>query len=107
LLVELVVPDPGARSGGQYLRHTPRRELDMAGVGVASPLTLAACKCPKARAAVAPLAPTPVRAPAAERAREGQALTPDLIERAAGLAVEAAKPIADQGAPRACPPHLT
>ncbi len=96
LLVELVVPDPGAHSGGNYLRHTPRRELDIAVVGVASQVTLAAGKCVKARIALASVAPTPVRATAAERALEGQALTPDLIERAAGLAVDAARPIADQ-----------
>src|SRR6266849_4874027 len=35
LLVELVIPSPGPRSGGSYLRHTPRRELDIAVVGVA------------------------------------------------------------------------
>ncbi|HYB70539.1 MAG TPA: xanthine dehydrogenase family protein subunit M, partial [Candidatus Bathyarchaeia archaeon] len=39
---------------------------------------------------------TPVRATAAERALEGQTVTAELIERAAGLAVEAAKPINDQ-----------
>ena len=39
MLVELIVPPPGAHSGGQYLRHTPRRELDIAVVGVASQLT--------------------------------------------------------------------
>jgi carbon-monoxide dehydrogenase medium subunit len=50
----------------------------------------------KARIALASVAPTPVRATAAERALEGQALTPDLIERAAGLAVDAAQPIDDQ-----------
>jgi CO/xanthine dehydrogenase FAD-binding subunit len=96
LLVELTVPDPGPRSGGNYLRHTPRRELDIAVVGVASQLTLADGKCAKARIALAAVAPTPVRAPAAERALEGQAVTPDLIERAAGLAVEVARPIDDQ-----------
>jgi len=96
VLVELVVPDPGARSGGQYLRHTPRRELDIAVVGVASQLTLADGKCAKARIALAAVAPTPVRATTAEQALQGQALTPELIERAAGLAVDAAHPIADQ-----------
>jgi aerobic carbon-monoxide dehydrogenase medium subunit len=96
LLVELVVPDPGPQSGGNYLRHTPRRELDIAVVGVASQLTLAGGKCAKARIALAAVAPTPIRATAAERALEGQTVTPDLIERAAGLAVEVARPIDDQ-----------
>jgi len=96
MLIELDVPAPGASSGGQYLRHTPRRELDIAVVGVASQLTLDGARCVKARIALAAVAPTPVRAMAAERALEGQAVTPEAIERAAALAVEAAKPISDQ-----------
>ena len=96
LLVELVVPDPGARSGGTYLRHTPRRELDIAVVGVASQLTLSNGVCAKARIALAAVAPTPVRATAAEQALEGQPVTPERIERAAELAVGAAQPISDQ-----------
>ena len=96
ILVELVVPSPGAHSGGNYLRHTPRRELDIAVVGVASQLTLASGRCTKARIALAAVAPVPVRATAAEQALEGQAVTPDLIKRAADLAVDAARPISDQ-----------
>jgi carbon-monoxide dehydrogenase medium subunit len=96
LVVEIAVPPAGARSGGQYLRHTPRRELDIAVVGVASQVQLADGVCRSARIALAAVAPTPVRATAAERALEGQALTPALIDQAARLAVEAARPISDQ-----------
>jgi carbon-monoxide dehydrogenase medium subunit len=97
LLLEIAVPAPGPRSGGQYLRHTPRRELDIAVVGVASQITLAdGGVCEKARIALAAVAPTPVRALAAEQALVGQALSPALIDRAAQLAVEAARPISDQ-----------
>src|SRR5206468_2210362 len=96
LLLEFVVPAPGPHSGGNYLRHTPRRELDIAVVGVASQLTLTDGVCTKARIALAAVAPTPVRATAAERALEGQRPTPSLIEQAATLAVEAARPISDQ-----------
>ncbi|MFI5375581.1 MAG: FAD binding domain-containing protein [Candidatus Rokuibacteriota bacterium] len=96
LLVELIVPPPGPHSGGQYMRHTPRRELDIAVVGVASQLTFAGGRCVKARIALASVAPTPVRATAAERSLEGQAVTPEAIERAATLAIEAARPIDDQ-----------
>jgi carbon-monoxide dehydrogenase medium subunit len=96
LLLELVVPDPGAQSGGAYLRHTPRRELDIAVVGVGSQVTLAGGVCRKARIALAAVAPTPVHATAAERALEGQALTAQKIEEAAALAVESARPISDQ-----------
>ena len=96
ILVELTMPAPGPRSGGNYLRHTPRRELDIAVVGVASQLTLSNGVCTKARIALAAVAPVPLRAMAAEQALEGQAVTPERIARAADLAVEAARPISDQ-----------
>ena len=96
LLLEIVVPALGPRSGGHYLRHTPRRELDIAVVGVAAQITLAGDVCERARIALASVAPTPVRALAAEQALVGQSITPALIERVAGLAVEAAEPISDQ-----------
>jgi carbon-monoxide dehydrogenase medium subunit len=96
LLVEIFVPAPGPHSGGCYIRHTPRRELDIAVVGVASQVTIANGVCAKARVSLAAVAPTPVRATAAETALEGKPLTPELIERAADLAGQAAKPISDQ-----------
>ena len=96
LLLDLVVPGLGARSGGGYLRHTPRRELDIAVVGVASQVALTDGVCGKARIALAAVAPVPVRATAAEAALEGRPLTADQIERAAELAVGAARPISDQ-----------
>ena len=96
LLVEIVVPNPGPHSGGNYRRHTPRRELDIAVVGVASQLTLSKGVCTKARIALAAVAPTPLRATQAEKVLEGHAVTPELIERAATVAIEAARPISDQ-----------
>jgi carbon-monoxide dehydrogenase medium subunit len=96
LLVELVMPAPPPRSGGNYLRHTPRRELDIAVVGVSSQLTLSDGVCSRARIALAAVAPIPLRATEAEQALEGHPITTELIERAAGLATEAARPISDQ-----------
>ncbi len=96
LLLELVMPTPAPRSGGNYLRHTPRRELDIAVVGVASQLTLSDGVCSRARIALAAVAPVPLRATAAEQALEGRPITAELIEQAAGLATDAARPISDQ-----------
>jgi carbon-monoxide dehydrogenase medium subunit len=96
LLVEIVIPAPGPRSGGNYRRHTPRRELDIAVVGVASQLTLTDGVCAKARIALASVAPTPDRATEAEAALEGRPITPALLDEAAELAVRAARPISDQ-----------
>jgi carbon-monoxide dehydrogenase medium subunit len=95
LLLEIVIPAQGAQSGGNYLRHTPRRELDIAVVGVASQVTLTGGKCTTARIALAAVAPVPLRATDAEQALVGQPLTPQQIERAAELASGAARPIDD------------
>ena len=96
LLVELIVPAAEAGSGANYRRHTPRRELDIAIVGVASRVTVQDGRCTAARIALGAVAPTPVRAVAAEQSLVGQELTPERIEAAATLAVEAARPISDQ-----------
>ncbi len=96
VLVEIIIPAPGPGSGGTYVRHTPRRELDIAVVGVASQLTIAEGKCVKARIALAAVAPVPLRARQAEARLEGEAVTPALVEEAAQLAVEASRPISDQ-----------
>jgi CO/xanthine dehydrogenase FAD-binding subunit len=96
LLVEIVIPAPEPGSGGTYVRHTPRRELDIAVVGVASQLTIRDGQCTKARIALASVAPVPLRARDAEARLEGEAITPRLIEEAAQLAVAASSPISDQ-----------
>src|SRR5436305_15155945 len=71
LLVGIVVPAPGGRSGGNYRRLTPRRELDIAVVGVASQLTFEDGTCSRARIALGAVAPVPLRATEAEAALEG------------------------------------
>jgi CO/xanthine dehydrogenase FAD-binding subunit len=96
VLVEIVIPAPEAGSGGTYVRHTPRRELDIAVVGVASQLTIRDGQCVKARIALGAVAPVPLRATAAEERLVGEAITSALIEEAAELAVTAASPISDQ-----------
>lgn len=52
-------------------------------------------RCSAARIALGALAPTPLRAAAAEQALLGQALTPSLVREAARLAAEATRPIDD------------
>jgi len=96
VLVEIVIPAPGPGSGGTYIRHTPRRELDIAVVGVASQLTIRDGKCTRARIALGAVAPVPLRARAAEERLEGEAVTSALIDEASELAVSAASPISDQ-----------
>jgi carbon-monoxide dehydrogenase medium subunit len=96
MLVEIVIPAPPPGSGATYVRHTPRRELDIAVVGVASALTIADGTCTRARIALGAVAPVPMRAVAAEAHLVGKPVTRALIEEAADLAVPACNPISDQ-----------
>jgi carbon-monoxide dehydrogenase medium subunit len=107
VVVEFVVPKPAAGTGSTYLRHTPRRELDIAVVGVGTALTIQDGKVTKARIALGAVAPVIVRATEAEAALEGQEVTPELLDTAAQLAVNTAKPISDQRGSAEYRLHLT
>ena len=96
LLVEVLVPPPPAHSSSRYLRFTPRNEMDIAVAGVAAMVV-----CPQggaiesARVALAAVAPTPVRAEAAEKHLAGQEPSDALLTEAGEKAVQAASPITD------------
>jgi carbon-monoxide dehydrogenase medium subunit len=97
LLVGIEVPAPPSHSSGCYLRHTPRQDMDIAVVGVASFLIFDSQKnlCQEARIALGAVAPTPIRVPQAEAMLTGRVLTDEAIEEAAEKATEAARPISD------------
>ena len=96
ILVELVLPPIPDDSASSYLRFIPRNEMDIAVIGAGSFLHLGSDGAvQKARIALASVAPTPVRARAAEGVLEGNVLSDELIETAAVAAVEAATPISD------------
>jgi carbon-monoxide dehydrogenase medium subunit len=97
ILLGLLVPPPAAKSASCYLRFIPRNEMDIAVVGVGCYLELdpSTKVIKRARIALAAVAPTPVRAKMAELALEGREANDTLIEKAAEIAVQAAKPISD------------
>jgi carbon-monoxide dehydrogenase medium subunit len=97
LLVGFELPPPPAHGGSHYLRFIPRNEMDIAVVGVGAAVTLDAdrSRCRAARIALAAVAPTPLFLPQAGAALVDGPLTEQLIERAATLAQEAARPISD------------
>jgi len=96
LLAEVRVPPDSTGTGSAYDRHTPRKQMDIAVVGVAAALTIAADRIERARVALGAVAPTPVRAREAEAALEGQAPSDEVFARAAEIAAEAeCSPIAD------------
>lgn len=97
VLVRVTAPRPGAGSGSAYLRHVPRREMDIAVVGVAVSLQLDrdGRTVTDAKVALASVAPTPIRSAQAERALIGQQLTDATLQRAGEGAAADARPIND------------
>jgi CO/xanthine dehydrogenase FAD-binding subunit len=96
-LQQLTVPAPPEHSASAYLRFIPRNEMDIAVAGVASFLHMdpATKTVHKARLALASVAPTPVRARAAESVLEGKVISIELINAASEAAIESATPITD------------
>jgi carbon-monoxide dehydrogenase medium subunit len=97
LLVGLRIPPPPRNFGAAYLRFIPRNEMDIAvaGAGVSVTLDDAKSRCTAARVALAAVAPTPLLISEAGAALAEGALSDSLIEKAAGLARTAARPISD------------
>ena len=97
LLAEVRVPTPAPRTGSAYRRHTPRKQMDIAVVGVAAVLTLGdGGRIERARIALGAVAPTPMRALKAEAALEGQPASDEAFARAAEAAAAECTPISDQ-----------
>lgn len=97
ILVAFRLPTPPARTGSVYQRHTPRKLMDVAVVGVGVRLTLAedADTIRDARICLGAVAPTVIRATEAEQALIGESPSEELFGRATELAQAAARPISD------------
>jgi CO/xanthine dehydrogenase FAD-binding subunit len=96
LLAELLLPAQTAGTGSTYQRHTPRKQMDIAVVGVAVSLTLVGDIIERARVALGAVAPTPIRAAAAEAALTGEPANEETFSRAASAAAtQDASPIDD------------
>lgn len=97
IATEFQIPTPAPRTGAIYIKHSPRSQMDVSVVGVASVVTLAPGngRCIDARIALGAVAPTIIRATKAEAILRENELTEDVIARAAVAAAEEARPITD------------
>ena len=96
-LLRIEIPPLPKGAVGRYLKLGRNAHGDLAIVGVAA-LGYPDKKTESGyafRIALASVAPTPIRAPKAERILAASPLTPDVIESAAIAAMETAKPISD------------
>jgi len=96
ILTGIIVPTPAARTGYAYIKHTVRKSLDIAIVGVAVAVTLDdAGMCSDARVVIGASAPVPLRINKAEEALMGTSLNENDVKQAGQLAVGAVRPIDD------------
>jgi carbon-monoxide dehydrogenase medium subunit len=98
ILVEISVPAPARSSRGVYLKLSPRHSMDLAIVGVAVNGVNEKGICKDVKIALGAVAPTPIRAPMAEKMLKGQRITPELIDEAARNAITQCSPIDDHRA---------
>jgi carbon-monoxide dehydrogenase medium subunit len=97
LLVALRLPPPPPRAGALYIKHSPRSTMDIATVGVASVVALADQPgvCQEVKIALGAVAPTVIRASAAEALLRGQAIDAARLQQVAHAAAQAARPLDD------------
>jgi xanthine dehydrogenase YagS FAD-binding subunit len=93
LITEVFIPAPVAGSRGTYLKAAERGSWDFALVSVAVQLALSEGIVHEARVALGGVAPAPWRATESEEALRGNALTDEVIERAAQAATTGARPL--------------
>ena len=95
LVTRIMVPAPPPHTGKVYLKHGRRTEMELATVGVAVTLTMDGPLGRDVRIVLAAVAPTPLRAAAAEHVLRGRAVDDCLIAASAEAAMAEARPIGD------------
>ena len=96
-LISLHIPVPKANSCAMFLRLIPRNEMDIAVTNAAAAVVLdqSGESFESARIAVGAVAPIPLFLPEAGDALAGNEVSDEVIERAASIARESARPITD------------
>jgi carbon-monoxide dehydrogenase medium subunit len=97
IVASFLFPEKAPRSGGAYLRFTPRTEMDIAVVGAGVDLTLGADgTCTRAKVALGAVAARVLVVPEAAAALVGSKIDDAALTRLAAAASAAAKPIDDK-----------
>jgi carbon-monoxide dehydrogenase medium subunit len=94
ILIRILLPEPGEKTGGVYLKLMRRHAMDLAQVGVAVHLSLDGDRltCIQARVALGAVAQTPIRAPGAEKTLVNKEISPELAKEAGKAAADEANP---------------
>ena len=97
IMTEIYIPKLPAHSACTYIKLSPRKQMDLAVVGLALMLTTdkTMSKCLNVRIAMGAVGPTAIRAPQAEAVLIGNPITDELIEKAAQVAAAECRPMND------------
>jgi len=95
IVTEIIIPPLGKNEYAAYTKHSVRKAMDLAIVGVAVWLRMEGKKCVDCRIALGAVATTPIRAPEAEKILIGAELTDDVLGKAGVAAMNSCKPISD------------
>ncbi len=95
IVTGVVFPPLAENEAVAYIKHAVRKAMDLAIVGVAVKIKVEDGICKDAKIALGAVATTPIRAPKAEEALIGTALTEEDIVKASVEAMNACSPISD------------
>ncbi len=95
IVTEIFVPELKKGEGSAYFKHSVRKAMDLAIVGVAAWVKMDGNRVADCRIAMGGVGTTPLRANSAEKILKGSVLTDDLLEKAAVAASEECSPISD------------
>lgn len=95
IVAGIIFPPLKKNQKAVYIKHSVRKAMDLAIVGVAVVITVENKICTDARIAVGAVAATPIRAPKAEEFLVGKELTDEVIEEAAQITMDSCSPISD------------
>jgi len=92
LIMEIRLPKRFQQASGAFLKNSKTRE-DITVVSVTTTMIMQEERCDAVRIALGAVAPIPIRIPAAESMLTGHAITPELIDQAAGIVMEQIHPL--------------
>jgi len=95
IFAEIQVPDLAYSSGGVYIKHTTRKAMDLAIVGVAIVVTMDSDVIHDIKISLGAVAPTPIRAKKAEGILVGNKINDDLLQKAGQTASDESSCIDD------------
>ena len=95
IVTGIVVPPLKEGEHAAYIKHSVRKAMDLAIIGVAAWVKMDGDTCVDARIALGAVATTPIRAPEAEEILKGKVLTDEVLHEASLAAMRTARPISD------------